>query len=230
METKIETHGKYKIVTQEGISFVEIEMNNEDVTTESGAMRYYQGNIEMEVPKTSMGGFFKAALTSESVFKPKYTGSGTLVLEPSLGCFFAIELDNEEYILDKGAFWACDSSITVGAFRNTGMNSLFGGEGWFQTSVKGTGTVIVAAPGPIKIIDLKNSKLVVDGSFAIARQGVLDFSVAKSTKSLFGSLVSGEGMVNTIAGTGKVYLAPIPNHTSMLQDIIRSAVGQIGRK
>ncbi|MCJ8343936.1 AIM24 family protein [bacterium] len=230
MENKTETFGKFKIVNQEGISYVEVDMDNDQVTTESGAMRYFQGNITMEVPKTSVSGFFKAALTSETVFKPKYTGSGTLVLEPSLGNFFAIELDNEEYILDKGAFWACDSSITVGAFRNSSINSLFGGEGWFQTSVKGTGTVIVCTPGPFKIINLENSQLVVDGSFAIARQARLEYSVTKSTKSIFGSLASGEGMVNSIKGTGKVFLAPIPNHSLMIQDIIQSSLGQASSK
>ena len=118
----------------------------------------------------------------------------------------------------------------MGAFRNSSINSLFGGEGWFQTSVKGTGTVIVCTPGPIKIINLENSQLVVDGSFAIARQARLEYSVTKSTKSIFGSLASGEGMVNSIKGTGKVFLAPIPNHSLMIQDIIQSSLGQASSK
>ena len=43
---------------------------------------------------------------------------------------------------------------------------------------------------------------------AIAWSKSLQFTVEKSTKSLLGSLVSGEGLVNVYRGTGKVLMAP----------------------
>ena len=51
--------------------------------------------------------------------------------------------------------------------------------------------------------------LKVDGNFAICWSGSLDFTVERSGKSLAGSAVSGEGLVNVYRGTGKVLLAPI---------------------
>ena len=43
---------------------------------------------------------------------------------------------------------------------------------------------------------------------AIAWSSTLEFKVEKSSKSLVGSAVSGEGFVNVYRGTGKVLVAP----------------------
>ena len=43
----------------------------------------------------------------------------------------------------------------------------------------------------------------------IAWSGSLKFTVERSGKSLIGSAASGEGLVNTYRGTGKVLLAPV---------------------
>ena len=202
----------FKLLSREFVNFVEIYLENEKVRTERGAMRYMLGDIEMESqPSGGVGGFFKALATGESFHKPVYSGTGKLVLEPSMSNYFCLEMENDEFILDQGAFWAADYDISVSAHSNKAAAALLSGEGWFQTSVKGTGTVIVCAPGPVEVIDLKNDKLVVDGSFAVARSASLHFEVSRSTKSLFGSVTSGEGLVNTISGTGRVYIAPIPN-------------------
>jgi len=43
---------------------------------------------------------------------------------------------------------------------------------------------------------------------AIAWSGSLNFTVEKSSKSLIGSAVSGEGLVNVYRGTGSILTAP----------------------
>ena len=48
----------------------------------------------------------------------------------------------------------------------------------------------------------------VDGNFAVLRSASLQFTVERSAKSLLGSAVSGEGLVNVYRGTGSVWLAP----------------------
>lgn len=60
----------------------------------------------------------------------------------------------------------------------------------------------------IEIIELQNDVLKVDGNFAILRSANLDFTVERSAKTLVGSAVSGEGLVNVYRGTGSVWLAP----------------------
>ena len=49
----------------------------------------------------------------------------------------------------------------------------------------------------------------IDGNMAIAWSSSLDFTVEKSSKSLVGSAVSGEGLVNVYRGSGKIWLAPV---------------------
>jgi uncharacterized protein (AIM24 family) len=39
---------------------------------------------------------------------------------------------------------------------------------------------------------------------------------------MIGSMTSGEGIVNVFEGTGRLFLAPIPNKYVMLQDMILS--------
>ena len=122
-----------------------------------------------------------------------------------------MELTEAVWILDKGAFVCSEDTVEVGAFRNKAMSAMFSGEGMFQTKVEGVGKVVIQADGPIEKIDLNNDRLTVDGSFAVAREACLDFSLQKAAKSLLASAGSGEGIVSVIEGTGTVYLAPIPN-------------------
>lgn len=60
-------------------------------------------------------------------------------------------------------------------------------------------------------VELQGQTLTVDGSFAVARTGSLDFRVEKATKGLFRSMMSGQGLVNVFSGYGAVMLAPKPN-------------------
>jgi uncharacterized protein (AIM24 family) len=47
-----------------------------------------------------------------------------------------------------------------------------------------------------------------DGNFTILRDSRIDFAVKKSTKSIIGTLASGEGLLNTFTGSGPVIIAP----------------------
>jgi uncharacterized protein (AIM24 family) len=76
---------------------------------------------------------------------------------------------------------------------------------------KGAGICVFESPVPadeVLRIDLKDESLQVDGSFALMRTGRIEFSVEKSTRSLVGTLTSGEGLLQTFRGTGSVWLAP----------------------
>lgn len=202
----------FEIVSTQGLKMIKATLNNEMIRAESGALHYMQGNVELKTPAPSAGGILKAMVTSENIVKPTYTGTGTVFLGPPIfGEYLILELNGEAWVLDRGAYVCSDAGIEVGAFRNKAMNALMSGEGWFQTKVEGKGKVVLQAQGPVQAIDLRNDKLVVDGSFAVARQAQLDFSVQKATKGLLGAAASGEGLVNVIQGTGRVYLSPVPN-------------------
>ncbi len=63
-----------------------------------------------------------------------------------------------------------------------------------------------------------------DGNFAIARTATLNYRVEKATKSLLGSMTSGEFLVNTFEVTGTVLLAPVPYWQVMMLRQITAAL------
>lgn len=194
-----------------------ITLQNDEVILEAGALHYMKGHIEIDSQLPSVGGFLKSALTKERAVKPRYRGTGEIFLEPTFGEVNLLELRGETWILDKGAFLACDRTVEVGVFTNKLAAGLFGGEGFFQTQVTGQGKVFYLSPGPVQRVDLDGTQtLTVDGSFAVARTASLQHEVAKATKGLFSSWTSGEGIVNTFRGHGTVFLAPVPNRMQTL--------------
>lgn len=195
---------------------VRITLAGGAVTVESGALHYLKGKIEVTNKAGGVTGaltkLVTAKLTGESAFNPTYRGKGELVLEPSFGHFLVLRLENEELVVDKGMFYAAESTVTVGVAMQKNLSSaLFGGEGLFQTSLRGSGLVVLASPvAPEELVKyrLDGDTLQVDGNFALLRKGNVQFSVEKSTKSLFGTLTSGEGLLQTFRGTGEVWIAP----------------------
>lgn len=198
---------------------VRVTLQNGSVITEAGALSFAKGHITAD---NSVGGGKGAAgllknlassmLTQESTFKPSYTGSGEVFLEPSFDHFLLYQLNNEEIIVDKGMFVACENSVTVGVAAQKSISAaLKGGEGLFQTSLKGYGLVVLLSPVPaheIMKLQLNNERLQVDGNFAILRNGNISFTVERSAKSIVGSMTSGEGYLQTFTGTGSVWVAP----------------------
>jgi len=211
----------YEIVQKQGLKMIRAVINNETIRAEAGPLHYMRGNIQIETKMPTAGGFLKSMVTAESVFKPTYTGTGEIFFgPPTFGEYTVLQLNGEAWILDRGAYVCCDMGITVGAFRNKAVAGLMGGEGFYQTKVEGTGQVVIHSQGPLEAIDLTGEALSVDGNFAVARQAHLDYAVTTATKSLLGSMASGEGLLSVIKGTGRVYLAPVPNlHQSLIQQM-----------
>jgi uncharacterized protein (AIM24 family) len=202
----------FDVVEKEGVRLVRVTLNNETVRTESGALYYMRGPITMESKTPGLGGFIKALASGESIFRPTYTGTGELWLEPSFGEFHVLECGGQSWIAESGAYWASEMSVTVDVHREKTLTALKSGEGFmdFQTKLSGTGKVILRAQGPVEVMELKQDRLVVDGNYVIARSGSVQYSAQRATKSLFSSLTSGEGFVRIYEGSGTLLIAPIP--------------------
>jgi uncharacterized protein (AIM24 family) len=119
--------------------------------------------------------------------------------------------------------------VEVDTHREKALTAFKSGEGFldFQTKISGNGRAIVLTPGPVEEINLENDKLVVDGSFAFARSAGLSYSCEKASKSIIGSITSGEGMVRVYQGTGKVLMSPFMYYPARLLSSI-SLIGQVG--
>ncbi len=196
-----------------------IELNNDEYILSAGAMQWNLGSIEISSDVKGVGDFLgktiKGAVTKESAVKPKYKGKGLLMLEPTYRHIFLEDVSEWEggMVLDDGMFLACESTIQQNVVARSNLSSTFlGREGLFNLKLSGSGIAALESYVPrdeLVEITLENDVLKVDGNFAVAWSGTLNFTVEKSTKSLIGSGISGEGFVNVYRGTGKVLLAPI---------------------
>lgn len=214
----VETALGLNVIKQSGIKLKQVRIILEDssVKLEPGALSYMKGNIEIKNKSGGLLGFGKkiisSKLTGETTFRPTYSGTGEIFLEPSFGYFALIELEDDEIIVSDNMFYACEEDIEVNAAMQKNISSTFlGNEGLYQTRIEGTGIVALRVPVPESEIFkcvLINDTLKVDGNFAILRTGNIEFSVEKSSKSIIGTAISGEGMVNVYRGTGEVWLMP----------------------
>jgi len=203
---------EFEVLVREPYRMAKITLRNSSVTLEAGQLHYMVGNIQMTAQAPTLGGIAKSFLTKEKAVRPVYTGTGVIYLEPTFGELNILEVrPPEKWILDKGAYVASDAGVAIGMYTNPAFQSIFGGEGRYQTEISGQGKLLYYSPGPAERIDLAGDTLTVDGSFAVARTGSLEYRVEKAGKSLFGSWISGEGMVSTFRGYGTVMVAPIPN-------------------
>ena len=192
---------------------------NGGVTLQAGAMQWMAGSVNATTGVKGVGDLFGKALrgsvTGESAIKPEYTGTGTLVLEPTYKHILLVDLAdwNGSIVLDDGLFLACESHLTHKAVMRSNLSSaVAGNEGLFNLGINGKGIVCLETPCPkeeLIEITLQDDVLKVDGNMAIAWSGSLNFTVERSGKSLVGSAASGEGLVNVFRGTGKVLLAPV---------------------
>jgi uncharacterized protein (AIM24 family) len=217
---------RFEILEKEGLFMVKCALDNETVRTESGALYYMRGSLTMESKAPSLGGMLKAFASGETVFRPTYTGTGELFLEPSFGGFHVMTLDGEPMILESGAYYASEAGVQLDVHREKTLTALKSGEGFvdFQTKVSGKGQVVLSTPGPVEEMRLSGEKLVVDGRYVLARPASMTYTAERATKSLVGSLTSGEGMVRTYQGHGTLLFAPFPYWRKRLLDSVMGAV------
>jgi uncharacterized protein (AIM24 family) len=204
---------------------VRITLLDGEAIAESGALHFMLGHVQMESKVGGVSGLGKAMMnkfvTKEAAIMPRYRGTGQIYLEPSFSHFLIYRLGGEEVVADKGMFYCGQGSLDIGSAMQKNVSSaLFGGEGLFQTRIRGTGICVLESPVPadeVLRIDLKDETLQVDGNFALMRTGRIEFSVEKSTRSLLGTITSGEGLLQTFRGTGSVWLAPTQEVYQRLQ-------------
>ena len=209
---------KMWFMEQQGIKCRQIQFNldNSMIKLEPGALSYMQGDIQM-TSGIDLGSLFKkiirGTLTGEQITFPEYRGTGKVVLEPSFKFFTILELEpGERVVCDKGMFYCAQGDVGIRPYLIRNLSgAVLGGEGMFQTELAGPGLVVLECPVPmseVKVIHLNNDTLKVDGNFALLRTGNIEMTVERSSKTLTGSAMSGEGLLNVFRGTGDVWIAP----------------------
>ncbi len=189
------------------------------IILQAGAMQMMLGNIVSDANIGGVGGLvrgiFSAQANKESAVKPKYSGDGIVVLEPTWKYILLEDLSEwgGSMVLDDGLFLSCEASVGIRTVaRNNLSSAIAGGEGLFNTMLTGSGVVCLESNVPrdeLICIDLNNDTVKIDGNMAIAWSGSLQFTVERSMKGLIGSAMSGEGLVNVYRGTGRILVAAV---------------------
>ena len=197
------------------------ELSKGNVICQSGAMQWMAGNVHNSSGVKGLGDLVSKVIrgkaTGESAIKPEYMGEGIMVTEPTYKHIFLLDVEewNGSIVLDDGLFLACTAGLKQKAVMRTNLSSaVAGGEGLCNLSLEGKGICCLESDYPqseLIEISLDNDVLKIDGNFAIAWSGSLEFTSEPVTRSLIGSAASGEGLVNAYRGTGKVLLAPFSN-------------------
>ena len=195
-----------------------IELQGNAYTISAGAMQWTSGAVAMVADVKGFGDLLGKALSSkvtkESAIKPRYQGTGLLMLEPTYKHILLEEVSEwGGIVLDDGLFLACESKVQQKVVARTNFSSaMLGNEGLFNLCLKGAGLAVLESPVPrdelIEFV-LQNDEVRIDGNYAIAWSDSLEFRVEKSSKSLLGSAVSGEGLVNVYRGSGRILMAPV---------------------
>lgn len=200
-------------------------LDGSSVKVQAGSMQWTAGSVESRTGVKGIGDFlgktFKGAVTKETALKPVYQGKGYLMLEPTYKYILLESVEEWQggIVLDDGMFLACDEGIKEKVVSRSNVSSaLMGGEGLFNLCLMGSGIAVLESPVPreelIEIV-LDNDCVKIDGNMAVAWSGSLDFTVERSSKSLIGSAVNGEGLVNAYRGTGRILMTPTVGGTSM---------------
>ena len=201
---------------------VEITLDNtKTVKTQAGAMQLMMGDVTMDTGVKSAKGFLgamvNAAVTNETAVKPEYAGNGQIILEPTYKHILlqdVAEWGAGGLVIEDGMFLASEGTVIHKVVENTQSlgTALLSDEGLYNLCFTGSGIVALESYVPMEELveyELDNDVLKVDGNMAVCWSGSLDFKVEKVTKSLLGSMASGEGLVNVYRGTGKVWVSPV---------------------
>lgn len=199
---------KYEILSKPTWSLVEVNLEaGESVVAEAGAMTWMTSNIQTST--STRGGFFsglkRAVLAGETFFQNTYTaegGPGMVGLAAgSSGDTVALDLDDGELILERGAYLASDEGITCDS-KWQGLRGFFN-EGLFALRVTGTGTLFFSSYGAIQEIYVQG-EYIVDNGYAVAWEPSLEFQLTKARK--IRSFLFSDQILLRFSGEGRLWV------------------------
>ncbi|KAG2489729.1 hypothetical protein HYH03_011836 [Edaphochlamys debaryana] len=210
--------GKYKLKYEGAFAAMECAIGEGDsIKSNGGVMVTMSHNVEIDTKlEGGVGGSLLACCcTGRSMFLSHYKllpGQGprgdVLLAPPVPGEIMLLHLDGSTgWIVQPTGFLACDDSINIGVKMLDAAQGCCGGEGFFVSEATGRGRLLVCSYGAIARYDLQpGEKRKIDSGYCVAWTSGMDWSIAKATKSLVKSVISGEGLVNQYTGPGTVFV------------------------
>jgi len=205
---------RYKIVG-DNLQMVIVEINpGERIYAQAGALNHMSGNVRMEAK--AKGGILKGLnrlIAGETFALVEYEaigGPGIVAFSGSYpGKIMALELDgSKDYVLERGAFLACEEGVDVSATLTKRLSAgFFGGEGFILQRAEGVGTMWITGAGDFIEYNLKDGQVLkVDTGHIVAFEDTVSYEVERAG-GLKTILLGGEGIfLAKLVGPGRVIL------------------------
>jgi uncharacterized protein (AIM24 family) len=135
-----------------------------------------------------------------------------VVGSPTLSGYHILDVASDErWILEPGVDWACEGSVELGLHKERFWPSFRAGDGLFawKTTLAGQGRVVIRAPGPVEVAELKDAELKVQGRLVLGRTEGLSFS-SRLPAPFPRNLISGQQRLRVFSGTGKALVCWTP--------------------
>lgn len=200
------------ITETEGMRQVRLRIENETVRASRGALSNMVGDITMTPRLPGAGDMFRSIFTQEARIRPFYTGTGSIMLQPSLGGYHVIDVvAGERWILEPGVYWASEGSVSLGLHREPMWASLWSGDGFlsWKTTLQGHGRVAINAPGPVKTVAVDAGDLRVQGRLVLGRTDGLRFR-SRAAARFPRNLISGQRRLRSFEGAGRALVCWTP--------------------
>lgn len=202
---------------------VEISLRRgEEMFTQSGGMFWQTEGIHMET--NTRGGLLKGIgrmFAGESLFMATYsaTRDAKIAFASTVpGSIIPIDVSNGNFIIQKGAFLAAESSVELKTIFNKKLGTgFFGGEGFILQELKGSGTAFLEVDGDAIQMDLGAGEVIkIDTGNLVCFERSISYEI-ETIKGLSNIFFGGEGLFLTkLTGPGTVYL-----QTLTMQNVVR---------
>ena len=101
---------RFEVESSEGMRWVRVDLKNDDVRTERGALNHMKGTIALDVPFPTLKTWWVSLFSDESPLRPRYHGTGSVWLDSTLGGYHVMTIKpGDRWILDGKCFWSTSS-------------------------------------------------------------------------------------------------------------------------
>ena len=201
-----------EILYQPAYSLVRVKLSaGEAITAEAGAMVSMSEGITIEsgVKGGFMAGLKRSLLGGESFFMNTFkttTAPGEITFAPPLpGDIVHIRLSGETILVQSSSYMASSPDISIDT-KWAGAKGFFAKEGLFLLKLQGTGDLFLSSYGAIHEIKLRvGESYTIDNGHMVAFDESVNYKVRR-VGGLKSTLFSGEGLVCTYTGSGRIFM------------------------
>ena len=212
MDIRIETSMQFPMATfamQQG----------EMARISQGSMIYKTNGVELSAKLNSkgsgvgklLGAVGRSIVSGESMFITEVSCNapqGEIALAPNVpGTIVQLDVGQTQFRLNDSVFLAMDGSVNYTMEKQSLGKAVFAKQGGlYVMATEGQGRVLLNAFGSIKQINLQNAQgFAIDNGHVVAWDKNLNYDISLQG-GIFGSIGTGEGVVNVFNGTGIVYI------------------------